>query len=63
MTLYVAKFKSQSNENRFQGYKSSTKKVPSTPESPSPDRLPGLSYELDQLFFIGFARSYCSTTR
>ena len=48
----------------FQGYKSSTKKVPSTPDSPSlPDRLPGLSYELDQLFFIGFARSYCSTTR
>ena len=49
----------------FQGYKSSTKKVPpATPNSPSlPDRLPGLSYELDQLFFIGFARSYCSTTR
>ena len=48
----------------FQGYKSSTKKLPSTPNSPSlPDRLPGLSYELDQLFFIGFARSYCSTTR
>ena len=64
-TLFMRppKYNPQIECKSFQGYKSSTKKVPSTPDSPSPDRLPGLSYELDQLFFIGFARSYCSTTR